>query len=104
MNERRHLWQPWVDSMYKWGINDLIASFLEAAGPLNILVAQAIYMGKPLVVGQQLNHSLATLADMLENSQQTQAFISFSGGITAWTCLMISEICWDSYLSYFSLR
>jgi hypothetical protein len=76
MNEYRHIWQSWVDSMHRWGINDLIASLLEAAGPLTILAAQAIYIGKPLVVGQRSNNSLTALADMLESSQQTQAFIS----------------------------
>lgn len=57
-------------------MNDLAASLLEATGPLNFLAAQAIYIGKPLVVSQQFNNSLTALAGMLENSQQTQAFIS----------------------------
>jgi hypothetical protein len=76
MNNHRHIWHTWVDTMHKWGINDVIASFLEAAGPLTLLAAQFIYIGKPLVMRGHLNDSLAALADMLEDSQKTQAFIS----------------------------
>jgi hypothetical protein len=75
MNNHRHIWRTWVDSMRKWGINHVIASFLEAAGPLTLLAAQFIYIGQPLVVHERLNVSMRALAEMLENSQETHAFI-----------------------------
>jgi hypothetical protein len=75
MNDHQHIWRTWADSMRKLGINDFIAAILEAAGPLTILAAQFIYLGQPLVVHQRLYASLTAMAGMLEDTQETQAFI-----------------------------
>jgi hypothetical protein len=75
MNDHQHIWQSWADSMRKLGMNDLIATFLEAAGPLTLLGAQFIYLGQPLVMHERLNISLTALAGVLENPQETRAFI-----------------------------
>jgi hypothetical protein len=76
MNNDLHIRRTWAQALYRWGVNDIIASLLEAAGPLTILVAQVIYIGQPLVVHGRLRNSLTVLADMLEKSEDTQAFIS----------------------------
>lgn len=75
MNNDLHIRHTWAQSLYRWGINDIIASLLEAAGPLTILVAQVIYIGQPLIAYDRLSKSLTVLAEMLEKSEDTQAFI-----------------------------
>lgn len=75
-NNNLHIWRTWARSMYRWGVNDIVASFLEAAGPLTLLGAQIIYILHPLAVNQRFNNSLSVLADMLEKSEDTQVFIN----------------------------
>lgn len=75
MNDHQHIWRTWADSMRKLGINEFIATILEAAGPLTILGAQFIYLGQPLVVSERSYTSLTALARVLEDSQETRTFI-----------------------------
>jgi hypothetical protein len=49
---------------------------LEAAGPLTVLGAQAVYLTQPFLGGKQLN----SLALMLEEDEETQAFARFLRG------------------------
>jgi hypothetical protein len=77
MNSDRHIWQVWADKLHRWGLCDWTASFLEAAGPLTVLGAQAIYMGQPLINNVVSNSHLEALAYMLEEPQQTRDFVSF---------------------------
>ena len=70
-----HIWRTWAQSLYRWGLDDMFASLLEAAGPLTLLAAQVIYIGQPLFGHDRLNMSMTSLADMLETSDNTQMFI-----------------------------
>jgi hypothetical protein len=53
-----------------------VAIALEAAGPLNIVAAQLVYLGQPLFTSGARRSSFEALAQMLEDSAETQAFIS----------------------------
>lgn len=76
MNNDLHIRRTWAQSLYRWGINDIIASLLEAAGPLTLLASQVIYISQPLIVHGRVSNSLNVLANMLEESEETQAFIN----------------------------
>jgi hypothetical protein len=56
-------------------VHRLFASLLEALGPLTILGAQAVYLGGPVLGGTVASNRLQALADMLEDPNQTKAFI-----------------------------
>jgi hypothetical protein len=58
-------------------MQDFVASFLEAAGPLTLLGAQVVYFSQPYFDGLDQHGHLRALADMLEDSTKTYAFIDF---------------------------
>lgn len=77
MDARQHIWGIWSQKLYRWGVRDLVASFLEVAGPLTILGAQMVYVGQPLVGRFVSSLHLQALADLLEDPRQARAFASF---------------------------
>lgn len=63
--------------MHEWGVKDLVASFLEAAGPLTIVGAQVVYFGQPLLNIAMPEYHVKALARLLEDKKQTQAFLAY---------------------------
>ena len=76
MKQNSHIWKTWADKLNHWGLKDLTAAILEALGPLNILGAQLVYVGQPLLNPFFPEGNLDVLADLLEDPQETQAFIA----------------------------
>ena len=73
MKSTREFWQRWAESLRRYQLHDLVASFLEAGSPLALLGAQAIYFGGGFIKSD----SLAALAGMLEDETETRAFAAF---------------------------
>lgn len=77
VNQNRHIWQIWAGILHRWGVQDLVAVLLEAIGPLNLIGAQAVYIGQPFLNSIVPEGHLEALADVLEDPEKTQAFTSF---------------------------
>lgn len=73
MKSTREFWQRWAESLRRYQLHDLVASFLEAGSPLALLGAQAIYFGGGFVKNDQLD----ALASLLEDENETKAFAAF---------------------------
>jgi len=73
MKSTREFWQRWAESLRRYQLHDLVASFLEAGSPLALLGAQAIYFGGGFVKNEQLD----ALASLLEDDNETRAFAAF---------------------------
>ena len=73
MKSPREFWPRWAESLRRYQLNDLIASFLEAGSPLSLLGAQAIYFSGGFLKSEQLT----ALAETLEEETETRAFASF---------------------------
>lgn len=80
MKKDHHIWQIWADGLHRWGIKGFVTTFLEAAGPMNLLGAQAIYIGQPILNTFVSDQHLKSLANLLENSVETRRFIEFLKG------------------------
>ena len=76
MEQTPHIWHTWEETLNRWGLKGFIATFLEALGPLNVLGAQLVYVGQPFLTPFLPEGHLDALADLLENPQKTQAFVS----------------------------
>jgi hypothetical protein len=74
--QSRSEWSKWAESLRRLKLDGLAAWFLEAAGPLTVLGAQAVYMTQPFLGGKQLS----SLASMLEEDEETQAFARYLRG------------------------
>jgi hypothetical protein len=77
MKKNHHIWRVWVKTLHRWGVDNLVASFLEAAGPLTIIGAQAIYIGQPVLGSFLPDEHLKVLAVVLEQDDEREAFVSF---------------------------
>jgi hypothetical protein len=71
------MWQDWARILHRWGMNEWVASFLEAAGPLTIFGAQVIYVSQPVLKGVIPNIQLEALTRLLEDTSRTQDFVSY---------------------------
>jgi len=69
----RENWDGWAESLRRYKLDGLASWLLEAGSPLNLLGAQALYIGQPFMGGQQF----AAIAQMLEDENETQAFANF---------------------------
>lgn len=73
MKSPREFWPRWVESLRRYQLHNLVASFLEAGSPLALLGAQAIYFGGGFLKSDQLT----ALAETLEDETEARAFASF---------------------------
>ena len=69
-------WSTWAETLRRFKLDGLASWFLEAGSPLSMLGAQMLYIGQPFLGGKQIN----TLAHMLEDEQETQAFVHYLRG------------------------
>jgi len=77
MIANQHIWRVWTDFLHRWGVDEQVATFLEASGPLTVLGAQVVYIAQPALTGLFPASHLQALAEVLEDSTQTQAFADY---------------------------
>lgn len=73
MKSTREFWHRWAETLRRYQLHDLVASFLEAGSPLALLGAQAIYFSGGFIKNDQLT----ALAQTLEEETEARAFASF---------------------------
>jgi hypothetical protein len=73
MKSPREYWPRWAESLRRYQLHELAASFLEAGSPLVLLGAQALYFGRGFIENEQLT----ALAETLEEDHEARAFASF---------------------------
>jgi len=76
METRAQIWQTWANTLNHWGLANFAAALLDALGPLNFFGAQLVYLSQPVLTTFASPNHLNALADMLENSQNTRAFVT----------------------------
>jgi hypothetical protein len=76
MSEIRPIWINWARTLQHWGINKGVASLLDSAGFLSVLLAQVLYISQPLLYGAVSHQSLDTFACLLENPTERQKFVA----------------------------
>jgi len=77
MQSNRTLWPTWAQFLQRWGLGDVAAYTLEAAGPLAVFGAQFIYLGQPFLKQAVPAGHLQALANLLEDSSQMKDFAAF---------------------------
>jgi hypothetical protein len=73
----RSAWPGWAEFLHRHGLENLVAWALEAAGPLTVLGAQAIYIGGPLLRPALTDLQRDALAGLLEDRDEALAFTAF---------------------------
>jgi hypothetical protein len=77
MDTNHHIWRVWVNALHRWGIQNLVASFLEEAGPFSLIGAQVIYVGQPILRGILPAQHISAMTKMLEDDSQREEFVMF---------------------------
>jgi hypothetical protein len=75
MNSLRSFWPDWLVTLQKTGLKTWTSWALDAAGPLNVLGAQMIYLAHPLFSDD--DGQMQALAHILEDEDETRAFVTF---------------------------
>jgi len=76
-SESRASWSKWATFLRRHGLENLAVWALEASGPLATLGAQVLYLGGPLLQPALSTRQIDSLAGLLENQDETRAFIAF---------------------------
>jgi hypothetical protein len=71
--QSRAEWSAWAQTLRRFKLDGLALWLLEAGSPLVLLGAQLLYIGQPLLGGKNIQ----PLARMLEDEQETQAFLHY---------------------------
>lgn len=79
MDTPRAYWPIWMNILRKQGFAELAAWVLDAAGPLNILGAQAIYLSQPFFPAPT-SQGLRALAHLLEQEDESKTFAALLKG------------------------
>jgi len=66
-------WTEWADTLARYKAKSFVAWLLEVGEPLNIVGAQLLYFGEPLLGDERIND----LAHFLEDQEKTRAFAIF---------------------------
>jgi hypothetical protein len=76
MDTNHHIWRVWTNALHRWGLQNLVASFLEAAGPLSVIGAQFVYISEPILDGVMPTGHMRALASMLEDDGHRSEFVN----------------------------
>jgi len=76
-SEMRSSWPAWAGFLRQRGLVGFASWFLEAAGPLTILGAQALHFGEPFLRPAITGDQIQELAHLLEETDEGQAFVSY---------------------------
>lgn len=77
MNGGRASWKNWAQFLHQHDLQRPVAFLLEAAGPLNMLMAQMIYLGSPLLASGRMADQLQSFAQVLEDPDQVCCFAAY---------------------------
>ncbi len=75
--EVNSVWSGWAEFLRHRGLENLAAWALEAAGPLAVLGAQALYIGGPFLRPAMTDIQQDALAELLEDHDEILAFTAF---------------------------
>jgi hypothetical protein len=77
MQKDRSFWPEWAHFLQQSGLTELVAALLEAAGPLSIVVVQALYAARPFVGWGSSADRLEALASLFEDQEESRSFAAF---------------------------
>ncbi len=77
MQKDRSFWPEWAHLLQRWGVAEFAALLLEAAGPLNLLFAQAVFAGHPFLSQIIPEERLQALAGLFEDQGESRSFAAF---------------------------
>ncbi|MCB2178717.1 hypothetical protein KQH61_04820 [bacterium] len=75
--EQQQILKSWAGRLQQWRVHQVAATLLEASRPLNTVGAQLVYITQPILSSLVPQEKIITLAELLEEPSNTQAFIRY---------------------------
>ena len=69
------IWQEWAGKIKNRNLQNIVATMLEAGGPLNTIFAQIVHISQPVMNVFVSDSHISAFADLLEEQEHTQNFI-----------------------------
>lgn len=76
-SQSRANWSSWAGFLRRYGLENITAWFLEAAGPMILMGSQALSFGAPLLRPWLDENQEKALSVLLEDREATSAFATF---------------------------
>jgi hypothetical protein len=73
MQANQYTWNQWAQYLQQYHLMGLFCFLLDAAGPVRVIAAQSLYLTQPFI----RNSIIAQLAEVLEDSEKSKAFLEF---------------------------
>jgi hypothetical protein len=67
--------EKWIQALYQLRLQNFVAAFLEALGPINLLGAQLVYLSQPILSPFVSQDKSQDFARILEDPSETEIFI-----------------------------
>ncbi len=77
MQKDRSFWPEWAYFLQRWGLTEFAALLLEAAGPLNVFLAQVVFASHPFLSQVIPAARLSALASLFEDQEESRSFAAF---------------------------
>ncbi len=77
MQKDRSFWPEWAHFLQRWGLAEIAVLLLEAAGPLNVFFAQAVFAGHPFLSQVIPEERLFALAGLFEDQDEGRSFAAY---------------------------
>ncbi len=77
MQKDRSFWPEWAHILHQWGLSETVAALLDAAGPLNMILAQFVFAGQPFLGQVVAKERLTALAGLFEDQEETRSFAAY---------------------------
>ncbi len=77
MQKDRSFWPEWARILHQLGLSEMVAALLDAAGPLNVFLAQLVFAGQPFLSQVVSQERLDALAGLFEDQEEARSFAAF---------------------------
>jgi hypothetical protein len=70
-------WKTWAEMLKNKGLDGPAAALIEAAGPLNLVLAQLVYFSQPFLGRMAPGGQWEALGHLLEDRESSHSFAAF---------------------------
>ena len=77
MQKDRSFWPEWARFLQHSGLAEIVAALMHSAGPLNRLLAQVLYAGRPFLWQAVSKERFDALVQIFEDQEESRSFAAY---------------------------
>jgi hypothetical protein len=75
MDDNRHIWLRWIDSLHRWGLSPLVKSVMESMGSLGFIAVELGYFLQPVLRLDKMQPDVSSMVFLLEDKNAQVEFL-----------------------------